>query len=108
LTESFKSFLAEDAESRLWHMEKNTACEDFSILTAPPGSDKSHIPYVYWNFGCIEADTWDKAEKESRLKYLPHNHPALFAPAIEPTLRTGTDMLAVAALTFLGTASADG
>ena len=43
-------------------------------------------------------------EKEGKLNELmPVNHSAFFAPALQPTLRTGVDALCVAALAFLGT-----
>ncbi|KAH6856372.1 hypothetical protein B0I37DRAFT_333707 [Chaetomium sp. MPI-CAGE-AT-0009] len=50
------------------------------------------IPYAYWNFGGIPKDA-----KEP----LPTNHSPFFAPEVDLTLKTGTDAMALAALTFL-------
>ncbi|KAK5203040.1 hypothetical protein LTR41_011227 [Exophiala xenobiotica] len=73
------------------------ASEDFSTLATTVGR-----PYVYWTFGGIDHQTWDKHEKNDTIDEIPANHSPLFAPAIQPTLRTGVDAMVVAALTFLG------
>jgi amidohydrolase len=91
LAKQFKAFFGEMAEV----MKPDTASDDFSLL-APEG-----VPYAYWNFGSTDPDTWERFRKEKRLNELPGNHSALFAPLIEPTLKNGTDAMAIAALTFL-------
>ncbi|CAK7204354.1 hypothetical protein SEUCBS139899_007109 [Sporothrix eucalyptigena] len=59
-------------------------------------------PYCYWLIGGIDGEKWDKAEKEGRIaEDIPVNHSALFAPVIEPTLKTGIETLCVAALAYL-------
>ena len=41
------------------------------------------------------------SEKEGRLADLPSNHSPEFLPPLQPTLRTGTEALTVAALAWL-------
>lgn len=73
------------------------ASEDVSILATSQGK-----PYLFWFFGGTDAETYAKAEKEGRLyEDIPGNHSPFFAPVIEPTLKTGTEAMCVAALTFL-------
>lgn len=74
------------------------ASEDFSVLATSVGK-----PYVYWVFGGIDNQTWDKHERDGTLDEIPANHSPFFAPAMQPTLRTGVDAMVVAALTFVGT-----
>ena len=77
-----------------------SASEDFSDLAT-----SINKPYCFWTFGGIDADKWDKAEKEGRIaEDIPANHSALFAPVIQPTLRTGVECLCAAALTELESA----
>ena len=72
------------------------ASEDFSYLASACGA-----PYVFYMYGCIDAKQWDEAEQAGMIGDIPHNHSAFFAPVIQPTLETGVDAFAVAALTFL-------
>ncbi|KFY09989.1 hypothetical protein V492_05267 [Pseudogymnoascus sp. VKM F-4246] len=72
--------------------------EDFSDLARP-----HDVPYAFWFFGGTEEKKWDDAVKNDTVNLLPHNHSAKFQPVIQPTLKTGTDALALAALTFLKT-----
>ena len=72
------------------------ASEDFSILATSCGA-----PYVFYMYGCVEAAVWEAAEKEGTVNEIPHNHSAFFAPVIQPTMETGVDAFAVAALAFL-------
>ena len=74
------------------------ASEDFSDLAT---SVKK--PYCFWFFGGVDGGKWDKAEKAGRIADdVPVNHSALFAPVIQPTLKTGVETLCVAALAYLG------
>lgn len=73
------------------------ASEDFSILATSCGA-----PYVFYMYGCVDAERWDEAEKAGKVNEIPHNHSAFFAPVIQPTMRTAVDAFALAALTFLG------
>lgn len=71
----------------------SSASEDFSTLATNVGK-----PYVYWVFGGIDPDVWDDAIR--RGTYIAGNDTSFFAPAIQPTLRIGTDGLCTAALEF--------
>ncbi|KAL8720976.1 MAG: hypothetical protein Q9225_002258 [Loekoesia sp. 1 TL-2023] len=75
----------------------STASEDYSILGSSQGK-----PSCFWFFGGVDEKTWDETEKRGRLtEDIPVNHSPFFAPAIQPTLKTGIDALCLAALTFL-------
>ena len=71
--------------------------EDFGILGSAIGK-----PYVFQFFGGVDEQKWDQLEKDEKLNEVPVNHSPWFAPAIQPTLKTGVDSMCVAALTFLG------
>ncbi|KAI1122332.1 hypothetical protein F5Y10DRAFT_287272 [Nemania abortiva] len=73
-------------ETNAVEMQFTRACEDFSTLGAAHS-----VPYAYWNFG----------GSQSSKEPVPTNHSPFFAPAIHPTLKVGTDAMALAALTFL-------
>jgi amidohydrolase len=76
-------------------MEIDHASEDFANLA--PG-----IPYAYWNFGGIDAAKWDHAKRENMTEVLiADNHSPFFAPTIQPTLRVGTEAMALAVLDLL-------
>ena len=76
---------------------RSSASEDFSTLATSQG-----LPYSFWFIGGVEPELWDKAQrKEALMEEIPGNHSALFAPVIQPTLKTGMDALCIAALTFL-------
>ncbi|KAE8140439.1 hypothetical protein BDV38DRAFT_290161 [Aspergillus pseudotamarii] len=80
-------------------MPPDIVADDFILLALPPGGKP--IPYVYWNIGVTDPETWERANREGKLRDLPPTHSAIYAPAIEPTLRTGIEALALSALTFL-------
>lgn len=81
---------------RVQEMDRDTASDDFSILAVEQG-----ITCAYWNIGWTDPSIWDDAEKRGTLLELPTNHSAYFATSIQPTLKTGTDAIALAALAFL-------
>lgn len=82
-------------KDRMVESKPSTASEDFSILATAVGA-----PYVYWNFGGVDAEKWEDAKARGKLEELPSNHSPFFAPVIEPTLKTGIDAMSLAALTF--------
>ena len=86
---------------RVQEMVRDSGSDDFSVFAEALG-----VPCAYWNFGGTDEATWDRAEREGKLLELPTGHSACFAPAIEPTIRTGTDAIALAALAFLHRRSA--
>jgi hippurate hydrolase len=62
------------------------ASEDFSLIPAAFG-----VPFTYWaNGGFLPGMT------------VVGNHNPTFAPAIQPTLRTGTEAAIAAALAYVG------
>lgn len=71
--------------------------EDFSDIARGVGA-----PYCYWLFGGVDPDVYSKAEAAGRIASdIPVNHSPYFAPAIQPTLDTGTTALVAAALSWL-------
>jgi len=90
---AFEAFFGERAAPA----GQQSASEDFSDIPVALG-----VPYTYWFVGGTDADTYDAAEKADRIaRDVPVNHSARFAPAIQPTLDTGTEALVVAALAWL-------
>jgi amidohydrolase len=96
LKKAFKEYFGGDAID--W--EPFGASEDFSILATSCGA-----PYVFYSYGCVEAEKWDEAEKTGTLEKIPHNHSAFFAPVVQPTMTRAIDAFALAALTFFNTLS---
>ena len=74
-----------------------SASEDFSAIP-----DAFGTPYTYWALGGIDPARWHEADTAGTLATaIPGNHSPAFAPVIEPTLRTGTEAIVVAALAWL-------
>ena len=70
---------------------------DFSRIPDALGA-----PYSFWALGGIDDKKWHDAEAAGRLASdIPANHSPHFAPVIEPTLKTGTAAIVVAALAWL-------
>jgi len=77
--------------------DQQTASEDFSDIPRAAG-----IPYTYWAIGGTDPHAWRTAEKAGRIADdIPGNHSPHFLPVLQPTLRTGTEALTVAALAWL-------
>lgn len=70
---------------RVEKLDPVTASEDFSIVPTAFG-----VPYTYWGFGGFTPDQ----------QVFPNHNPA-FGPAMQPTLRTGTEAATVAVLSYL-------
>jgi amidohydrolase len=75
---------------------RQSASEDFSDIPTALG-----VPYTYWALGGIDDGEWARAEAAGTVSDIPANHSPKFAPVIEPTLRTGTAAIVVAALGWL-------
>ena len=77
-----------------------TGSEDVGLLATAAAA-----PCVYWLLGgadpALFAQVSSIAEAQAIIRSLPSNHSALFAPVIEPTLRTGITALTSAARAFL-------
>lgn len=84
VTAAFKAYFGED---RVQHLNRVPASEDFSIIP-----DAFGVPYTYWGLGGVIPGTTPD---------YPIHNPA-FAPAIQPTLRTGTEAIVAAAMAYLG------
>ena len=97
LTEALdKSFASHFGKMHRPNMKGVLGSEDFGIL-----GTSIKRPYCYWVFGGIAQAEWEEREKNGTLDEQPVNHSPFFAPVIQPTLTTGTDAIAIAALTFL-------
>ncbi|KAL5339471.1 hypothetical protein BJX70DRAFT_153772 [Aspergillus crustosus] len=75
---------------------RSNVSEDFSTL----GTCRD-LPCCFWFLGGIDPELWDEAQKSGTHTEIPSNHSALFAPVIQPTMKSGVDALCVAALTVL-------
>jgi len=74
-----------------------TASEDFSDIPSALG-----VPYTYWGLGGVDPLVWDTAVAAGTVtSEIPANHSPLFLPVVQPTLRTGTEALLVAAGAWL-------
>ena len=76
---------------------QQTASEDFSDIPRAAG-----IPYTYWALGGTDPQTFRSALEAGRVQEdVPANHSPQYLPIMQPTLRTGTEALVVAALAWL-------
>jgi metal-dependent amidase/aminoacylase/carboxypeptidase family protein len=77
-----------------------TGSEDVGLLATASGA-----PCAYWLLGCADpalfAGITSLDEARAIVETLPSNHSPLFAPLVEPTLRTGIAALASAARAWL-------
>lgn len=90
---NFKTYFKEDVGEG----ERRRPCEDFSLLATSQGR-----PYAYWFFGTVDTETREtNCTNERESESIPGNHSPFYAPTIQPTLLTGTDAMALAAMTFL-------
>jgi hippurate hydrolase len=80
-----------------------TGSEDVGLLAAAAG-----VPCAYWFIGgsdpALFAGVTTVEEAKVIVDTLPSNHSPLFAPVIDPTIRTGVAALTAAAREWLGTA----
>lgn len=93
VTSAFKTYFAD----RAFTAPRQSASEDFSRIPVALGA-----PYTFWALGGIDTKKWHAAEAAGTLATdIPANHSPHFAPVIEPTLKTGTAAIVVAALAWL-------
>jgi hippurate hydrolase len=52
---------------------------------------------MYWFVGGSDQDTYDEAVAQGKQGQLPGPHSPFWAPAIQPTLRTGMETMLIAA-----------
>jgi hippurate hydrolase len=78
-----------------------TSSEDVGLLATAAG-----VPCVYWFLGgsdpALFAGVASTEEARRIVDGLPSNHSPLFAPVVDPTIRTGVTALATAARAWLG------
>ncbi len=78
-----------------------TGSEDVGLLATAAG-----VPCAYWFLGgadpALFAGVTSVEAARGIVDSLPSNHSPLFAPVVEPTIRTGVAALATAARTWLG------
>ncbi|KAH6689755.1 hippurate hydrolase [Plectosphaerella plurivora] len=78
------------------NMKPSPASEDFNQLAIAV-----QRPYCFWFFGGHDPEEYDRRKKEGTLADLPFNHSPFFAPTLSLSLRTGTEAMVVAALSYL-------
>ncbi|KAE8318279.1 hypothetical protein BDV41DRAFT_572269 [Aspergillus transmontanensis] len=98
-TRVFEWYYGRRASEVVQEMPPDIVADDLVLLALPPGGKP--IPYVYWNIGVTDPETWERVSREGELRDLPPTHSAMYAPAIEPTLGTGIEAIALSVLTFL-------
>ena len=89
---AFRAFFSGD---RVHHWGPAPASEDFGCFGAEWG-----VPSVYWFVGGTDPAIYAKAKAEGQINELPVNHSPHFAPVLHPTLETGVEALATAALAW--------
>jgi amidohydrolase len=90
---AFDAFFGERSQD----LPLQTASEDFSDIPYALSA-----AYTYWGIGGVDPATYDRAAEAGRVSQdIPVNHSPAFAPAIQPTLDTGTQAMVVAALAWL-------
>ncbi|MGY1619557.1 hypothetical protein ACI797_22670 [Geodermatophilus sp. SYSU D00691] len=93
MAEAFTAFFGDRAVP----IPQLPASEDFGEIPTALGA-----PYTYWAIGGTDPGAFGAAEQAGRVNQdIPVNHSAAFAPAVQPTLDTGTQALVVAALAWL-------
>ncbi|KAJ9661918.1 hypothetical protein H2198_001670 [Neophaeococcomyces mojaviensis] len=91
-----KTFDSHFGSEHMPDMKPVLGSEDFPLLGSSIGK-----PYMFWFWGGVDPEEWDRRVKEETLNELPVNHSPFFAPCINPTLRTGVEAMVVGALGFV-------
>lgn len=91
------AFRAHFSSERVRHSGPAPASEDFGCF-----GTEWNVPSVYWFVGGTDVVVYDKAKEEGRIHELPVNHSPQFAPVLHPTLATGVEAMAAAAIAWLG------
>jgi amidohydrolase len=89
------AFRAHFPADRVHHTGPAPASEDFGCF-----GTQWHVPSVFWFVGGTDPVIYAKAKSEGRLNELPVNHSPHFAPVLHPTLETGVEAMAAAALAW--------
>lgn len=89
------AFRAHFSAGRVFHSGPAPASEDFGCFGA-----EWHVPSVYWFVGGTDPALYAKAKEQGRVQELPVNHSPRFLPVLHPTLATGVEAMAAAALAW--------
>jgi amidohydrolase len=92
-----EAFRAHFSASRVRHTGPAPASEDFGCFGTGWNS-----PSVFWFVGGTDPVLYAKAKEEGRIHELPVNHSPRFAPVLHPTLQTGVEAMATAAMAWIG------
>ncbi|SCW72867.1 hippurate hydrolase [Sphingobium faniae] len=89
---AFRAYFSAD---RVHHTGPAPASEDFGCF-----GTEWNAPSVFWFVGGTDPELHAKAKAEGRLNELPVNHSPHFAPVLHPTLQTGVEAMATAAMAW--------
>lgn len=89
------AFRAHFGAERVRHTGPAPASEDFGCF-----GTEWNAPSVFWFVGGTDPAVHAKAVAEGRLNELPVNHSPHFAPVLHPTLETGVEAMAAAAMAW--------
>lgn len=89
------AFRAHFSADRVHHTGPAPASEDFGCF-----GTEWNAPSVFWFVGGTDPAIYAKAKADGRLNELPVNHSPHFAPVLHPTLATGVEAMAAAALAW--------
>lgn len=92
---AFRSHFSPD---RVFHTGPAPASEDFGCF-----GTAWDAPSVFWFVGGTDPVAYASAKAEGRLNELPVNHSPHFAPVLHPTLETGVEAMACAAMAWNAT-----
>jgi hippurate hydrolase len=90
-----EAFRAHFSADRVFHTGSAPASEDFGCF-----GTEWQAPSVFWFVGGTDPAVHAKAKAEGRLNDLPVNHSPHFAPVLHPTLQTGVEAMAAAAMAW--------
>ncbi|RAR48679.1 hippurate hydrolase [Paraburkholderia unamae] len=93
LRKAFEAWFGE----RAYETQPAAASEDFSVFGRVWG-----VPYAFWFVGGTDPEVYATAKAAKKLNEIPSNHSPMFAPVLEPTLRTGLEAMLCAAAAWLG------
>jgi amidohydrolase len=94
INDSFSAYFGNDHNP---NTEFIPGSEDFGALGAAINK-----PYCFWFFGGHDRSKYEESIRNKDAPQLPINHSPLFAPVIQPTLKTAVDAMVIGALTFVG------
>lgn len=89
------AFRAHFSPDRVHHTGPAPASEDFGCF-----GTEWNAPSVFWFVGGTDPEIHASAKAEGRLNDLPVNHSPKFAPVLHPTLKTGVEAMAAAAMAW--------